>query len=96
MAVWFGLVTGGIEALVIEGLYLAHRCIFDFISPYIWTIPLSDAVVLAIPALISGWPMVTPGWPMRRSASSATWKPDPAATPFSATINGFVRPRIRP
>ena len=51
-------------------------------------------VVLAMPALISGWPMVTPGWPMRMSPSSATWNPDPAATPFSAMISGFERPRI--
>src|ERR1043166_8478683 len=49
MAIWFGLVTGGVEALVIEILYHFHKCIFDFISPYIWTIPISDAVVMAIP-----------------------------------------------
>src|ERR1041385_3699785 len=50
MAVWFGLVTGGVEALVIEILYLAHRCLF-YISPYIWTIPISDGIVFAIPGI---------------------------------------------
>jgi arylsulfatase A-like enzyme len=50
MAVWFGLVTGGVEALMIEILYLANRCLF-YISPYIWTIPISDGVVFAIPGL---------------------------------------------
>jgi hypothetical protein len=31
---------------------------------------------------------------MRKSASSATWNADPAATPFSAAMNGFDRLRI--
>ena len=52
-------------------------------------------VTEAMPELISGWPMVTPAWPTRRSQSSATWKAEPAATPFSAAISGFESERMR-
>jgi hypothetical protein len=53
-------------------------------------------VMLAMPALISGWPMVTWSWPTRISQSSATWKAEPAATPLSAATMGLVRRRSVP
>jgi hypothetical protein len=34
-------------------------------------------VMLAMPLLISGWPIVTPACPTRMSPSKATWKADP-------------------
>jgi hypothetical protein len=52
-------------------------------------------VMLPMPALISGWPMVVPGWPTRTSARSATWKADPAATPLRAATSGLESVRIR-
>jgi arylsulfatase A-like enzyme len=51
MAVWFGLVTGASEAIVLLILQLLRRCLLDFTSPFIWTIPLSDAAVLTLPGL---------------------------------------------
>ena len=50
-------------------------------------------VVLAMPELISGWPMRTPRCATRMSPSSATWNADPAAVPFSAMTSGFVSAR---
>jgi arylsulfatase A-like enzyme len=52
MAVWFGLVTGALDAIIILVAYLLHRCLLDFYSPIIWTIPLSDAAVLAVPGFV--------------------------------------------
>src|SRR5712672_556759 len=51
MAVWFGLLTGAIEAVFLLALYLSHRVVLDFVSPIIWTIPLANAAVFALPGL---------------------------------------------
>lgn len=52
LAVWFGLVSGGAEALVMATLYWLHLCELDLVSPYVWVIPISNVVVLAIPGLV--------------------------------------------
>jgi arylsulfatase A-like enzyme len=48
MAIWFGLLTGAVEALALFVLQLSGRCVLDSVSPFIWTIPLSEAAVLTI------------------------------------------------
>src|SRR4051812_42114071 len=52
IAIWFGLVTGGIEALVLLLFALLDRCALDSYSPIIWTIPFTDAAFLTLPGLI--------------------------------------------
>ncbi|HBD09037.1 MAG TPA: hypothetical protein DCZ69_12330 [Syntrophobacteraceae bacterium] len=51
LVVWFGLVTGGAEALTVAILYRLKLCALDVVSPYLWVIPISNAVTLAIPGM---------------------------------------------
>ncbi len=51
LAIWFGLITGVADALLLFVLHLLHRCILDFYTPLVWTIPLSNAVAMLIPGL---------------------------------------------
>src|ERR1035438_6157046 len=51
MAIWFGLLTGAVEALGLFVLHCWNRAILDFISPFLWTIPLSNAALFTFPGL---------------------------------------------
>jgi len=52
LAVWFGLVAGAGEALCIAVLNLLRQCQLDKVSPFLWTIPISNAVFFGVPGLI--------------------------------------------
>jgi arylsulfatase A-like enzyme len=67
MAFWFGLVKGASEALVLELLQIWHGCLLDWMSPFIWTITLSDAFIFAIPGLVLAVCA-------RRGVSARMWK----------------------
>ncbi len=55
LTVWFGLMVGGLEALIVAILYRLHLCVLDVVSPYLWVIPISNAAILAIPGVVLGF-----------------------------------------
>jgi arylsulfatase A-like enzyme len=51
LTVWFGLVGGGLEALSVAILHWLGLCLLDVVSPYLWVIPISQALIYAIPGI---------------------------------------------
>jgi hypothetical protein len=48
LAVWLGLITGFAEAASITVMYWLGRCPMDKVSPFLWTIPITNACLFAV------------------------------------------------
>lgn len=52
LAVWFGLMAGCAEAASVVVLGALHQCVLDLVSPFLWLIPITDALLLAVPGIV--------------------------------------------
>jgi arylsulfatase A-like enzyme len=51
LALWFGLVTGSVEAACGGILYSFNRCMLNLVTPSPWIIPITEAIILSFAGL---------------------------------------------